>query len=1060
MKRIIKKIKKPRFLFVVLGMAAMILSMSVSSQSASAASDELQMKPGETGNIYYDTGNIYTMYGTKHGVPWSDSTAAMAVSPDDGSAQKVVFCIEPGVPFNSTNNPDYEAVAIQDLPQDAQIASVVWNTFYAFGDNWTNADRITTQAVIWEMLPQYGIKVDSISGIPDFATRRQTLLNGISEYKRLPEFDSTTVNLKYGETKTLNSSVNLNSFDELVGNTAKVNWNVAADGKSVQVTPTDPNVEEGRIAYLRSFMHGTPIAMQKAGSQTVYLPSISDPNAFQVSFKIQTTGDVEIMKLDKDSGKALPNFKFEVSFPDRKDLSTQTVTTNSNGKATVKNVPHGVRVIAKEVFAPAPYVLGSAIGESDQVEGIVEAGKTITLTKKNKQAKGQITVEKSGKESNKDMWNDNYTLDQTTFEVRKDKVDGPIVETFKTDAKGFGKSTPNLDLGVYYLVESQAGNGFANTFEPKKIDITYKNQTIAVVIENEKGTNQEVTGNTLLTKEDAETGSETQGKATFDGAVYGLFHEDDTPVKESDNYKPVVSKGNKIDGDEMKFEISDKEQQAGVDHLALGNYYWQELVAPEGYQIDNTKHKFSITYKDQDTKVIEAKTTSKENVIKFDLDGFKYVDSKSGDTKTGYNGLEFKLTPIDPTKGEERIVETITDENGYDGYWSFNDVPFGDYWLTEVKAPEGYKTINPLKVESSFNKETREYVWTITEKDQKEPIKTLTVPESKINEGSNVISLSKLFFTNKLVKAPQIGTMATVNGEKTYTLNEKTPMHDKISLKDLEVGASYTLKEIKLWEIQDKDYKNAKVVYETEKDFVADKENMELVVETLIDTSKNDENTSYVWTEKLNLGEQEVADHEDLTNEDQTVRPVMPNEPKTETLFATIDGKKDFDVDKDTKFTDKVSQDFPETEIGKLKHWVHDLHSIDKDGKDTVIEQVFETREVKAGKEEFDVSFEYVAKKHKLKDGEKLVVTHVAYNDEEHKEEYVRHFDLKNEKQTVTGKKIVTTPESKSTPPTTTKGVLPQTAGMLTNPYVWIAALALVAGAIFLFKNRKEGQEK
>ncbi|MFQ7234618.1 MAG: LPXTG cell wall anchor domain-containing protein, partial [Enterococcus hulanensis] len=137
-----------------------------------------------------------------------------------------------------------------------------------------------------------------------------------------------------------------------------------------------------------------------------------------------------------------------------------------------------------------------------------------------------------------------------------------------------------------------------------------------------------------------------------------------------------------------------------------------------------------------------------------------------------------------------------------------------------------------------------------------------------------------------------------------------------------------------------------------------------------------------------------------------------------------------------------------------------DLHSIDKDGKDTVIEQVFETREVKAGKEEFDVSFEYVAKKHKLKDGEKLVVTHVAYNDEEHKEEYVRHFDLKNEKQTVTGKKIVTTPESKSTPPTTTKGVLPQTAGMLTNPYVWIAALALVAGAIFLFKNRKEGQEK
>lgn len=1053
MNRVLKKSKDSKILFVALSIIAMIIGLGLSGQNVSAASDELQMKPGETGNIYYDTGNIYTMYGTKHGASWSDETAAMAVSPDNGSVQKIVFCIEPGVPFNNTNNPDYEAVSINSIPQDAQIVSVIWNTFYGFGDNWTTADRITAQAVIWEMLPQYGIKVDSISGIPDYAARKQKLLDGVNEYKRLPEFDSTTVNLKFGETKTLTSSVNLNSFETLIGNTAKVNWNVAADGKTVQVSPTDPSVTDGVIAFKRSFMEGTPIALQKAGSQTVYLPAVEDPSHYNVKFKIQTNGDVEIMKMDQETNKALAGFKFEVSFPDRKDLPTQTVTTGSDGKATVKNVPHGVRAIAKEIFAPTPYVLSSALGESDQVEGIVEAGKTITLTKKNKQAKGQITVEKSGKESNKDMWNANYSLDKTTFEIREEKVDGPIVETFETDNKGFGKSTPTLDLGTYYLVESQAGKGFANTFEPKKIDITYKNQTIAVVIENAKGTNQEVVGSTLLTKEDAETGSKTQGKATFDGAVYGLFHEDGTPVKESDNYKPIVSKGNKIEGDEMKFEISDKEQQAGIDHLALGTYYWQELIAPEGYQLDNTKHSFSITYKDQETKVIETKTTSKENVIKFNLDGFKYVDSKSGDTKTGYNGLEFKLTPINPTKGEERIVETITDENGYDGYWAFKDVPFGDYWLTEVKAPEGYKTINPLKVESNFNKETREYVWTITEKDQKEPIKTLNVLESKINEGSNVISLSKLFFTNKLVKAPQISTMATVNGEKTYAPNEKTPMHDKINLIDLEVGENYTLKDIKLWRIQNKDYKNAKVVYETEKDFVADKENMELVVEALVDTSKDDANTSYVWTEKLNHDEQEVAEHEDLTNEDQTVRPVMPNGPKTETLFATIDGKKEFDVDKDTKLIDKVSQDFPETEIGKLKYWVHDVHKIDKDGKDTVIEQIKETREVKAGKEEFDVPFEYAAKKHKLKDGEKVVVTHVAYNDEDHKDKYVRHFDLKNEKQTVTGKKIAV-PESKAAP--TPKGTLPQTSGTLGNPFVWIAlVLVIAAGAIFVSMKKK-----
>ncbi|EOS8080248.1 peptidase, partial [Enterococcus hirae] len=123
-----------------------------------------------------------------------------------------------------------------------------------------------------------------------------------------------------------------------------------------------------------------------------------------------------------------------------------------------------------------------------------------------------------------------------------------------------------------------------------------------------------------------------------------------------ENFKPTTSKGNKLEGDEVKFELSDKEQQASVEHLALGDYYWEELVAPEGYQLDRTKREFSITYKDQETKVIETQSTSKENVIKFSLDGFKYVDSKSGDTKTGYNGIDFTLTPIDPTKGEQRKV--------------------------------------------------------------------------------------------------------------------------------------------------------------------------------------------------------------------------------------------------------------------------------------------------------------------------------------------------------------------------------------------------------------------
>ncbi|MFI3632486.1 SpaA isopeptide-forming pilin-related protein, partial [Enterococcus hirae] len=803
-----KKFVKSKPMIMALFLVCSIFGIGFGNGEVQAGvPEDFTMKPGETGNVYYDTSNVYMMYGTRNGQAWSDATAPMAVKPDDGGIDIMTFCIQPGVPFISSDNPGYQAVSVSDVPHDAQVASAIWNNpvLGICGDTNEN-DRIVTQSVIWELLP-YGIKVNDIPRIPNYAQRKALLYQKIAEYNKHPEFDGKTVELTYGQSKTLTSSVNLNSFEKQVINSAKVNWAIAPDGKSVTVTPTDPSIQNGAIAYKRSFMEGTPIALEKEGSQRVYIAAIKDPSSYTVNFKINTFGEFQIKKIDKETGKAVPGTKFKLEYSNLPAnaagpvIPTQTeVTTDENGLSPKIKALNGVHVKATEIAVPAPYVLGSVIGDSDVVEGDIVAGKTITLTQKNTKAKGQIIVEKQGIETGQNMWNENYTLKGNVFEIRKNTVDGEVVKTITTDEKGHAETPKDLELGTYWVTEKQAANGFANTFKPVEVKIDYANQTTAVIVKGAEGTNQEVVGSTLLTKEDAETGKETQGRATFDGAQYGLFHKDGTPVKWSENFKPTTSKGNKLEGDEVKFELSDEEQQASVEHLALGDYYWQELVAPEGYQIDNTKREFSITYKDQDTKVIENQSTSQENVIKFSLDGFKYVDSKSGDTKTGYNGIDFTLTPIDPTKGEQRKVTTETDENGYDGYWAFNEVPYGDYKMSEVKAPEGYKTIKDLIINSKFDAEKREYTFTITEDGQKEPIKTLTVPEAKINEGSNVIHLSKLFLTNKVKEMPTIRTKATVDGEKTFTPSKETPMQDVATITNVEKGVEYTNK-IKLWRI-------------------------------------------------------------------------------------------------------------------------------------------------------------------------------------------------------------------------------------------------------------------
>ena len=889
----LKKFIQSKPIMMALFLVCSIVGIGFGSGNVQAAvPDEFTMKPGETGNVYYDTSNVYMMYGTRNGQAWSDATAPMAVKPDDGGIDIMTFCIQPGVPFISTNNPGYQAVNINDIPYDVQVASAIWNNpdLGICGDTNEN-DRIVTQSVIWELLP-YGIHVNDIPRIPNYTQRKALLYQKIAEYKQLPEFNKKTIDLTYGESKTLTSSVNLNSFETLVSNTAKVNWTVAPDGKSVTVTPTDPNMQTGKISYKRSFMEGTPIALEKQGSQRVYISAIKDPAKYEVNFNIKTFGEFQIKKIDKETGNPVPGTRFKLEYsnlPAGSTAPTQTeVTTDENGLSPKIKVLNGVHVKATEIAVPAPYVLGSAIGDSDVVEGDIVAGQTITLTQRNKQAKGQIIIEKTGTESGKNMWNANYTLAGNVFEIHENDAKGKVVATVTTDKNGHAETNKELPLGTYVVSEKMASNGFANTFKPVTVKIEYANQTTAVIVKNTEGTNQEVTGSTVLTKVDAETGSETQGQATFNGAQYGLFHEDGTPVKWSEAFKPEYVEGNKLEGDNIAFEMTDKLQKASVKHLALGKYYWKETKAPEGYQLDNTKREFEITYKDQDTQVIATESVSKENVVKFTLDGFKYVESKSGSTKSGYNGIEFKLTPINDTKGETISTKTVTNKDGYDGYFAFENVPYGDYELTEVKAPEGYKIIKPLTITSDFNAEKREYTFTVTEKGQKEPLKVLTVSEEEINNGSNVIQLSKLFITNNLVKVPTIRTLATVDGEKTFTPAKDTPMHDDIFLGNLIKDDKYNLK-IKLWRIQNGNYEKAQVVFETDKDFVAQAENEKQVIETLVDTSKDDENTSYVWTEELyDETGTKVAEHNDLTNKDQTVKPKIE---KKETVKPVVSNK-------------------------------------------------------------------------------------------------------------------------------------------------------------------------
>ncbi|MDR2833299.1 MAG: LPXTG cell wall anchor domain-containing protein [Streptococcaceae bacterium] len=436
----------------------------------------------------------------------------------------------------------------------------------------------------------------------------------------------------------------------------------------------------------------------------------------------EVTGKISIKKTGKESGNSMWNDlytlegnKFKLtSYTDGK---TYTATTDVNGDAFVDHLPLGKYKVeetqASIGFANTFQTQDVTISYKDQNTQVVFGNAAGT----NQEVTGEITITKKGKESDDNMWNGNYTLAGNVFKLTS-LTDGKTYEVTTND-KGVAKAT-HLPLGKYKVEEIKSSNGFANTFEPKEVEIKYKDQNTEVIFGETDGENQEIKGENLLKKSDEETGVNQNGAAVMKNAKYALFYADDAtgssphhagdPVKWTDKPNPELLQGEKVTsaviggtqtnfGDKVVVDVSDDKLEAAVGNLALGKYYWQEVDAGEGYVVDPAKHNFEITKKDDATEnIITPDSTSKEQAIKAKIKFQKLVQVPSGSTLAGLNGVEITATPMAGTTAAPVIMTThtnpATDEDGF----GEGVLVYGDWKIEETKGVQGYEDIKPIYI--------------------------------------------------------------------------------------------------------------------------------------------------------------------------------------------------------------------------------------------------------------------------------------------------------------------------------------------------------------------------
>lgn len=278
-------------------------------------------------------------------------------------------------------------------------------------------------------------------------------------------------------------------------------------------------------------------------------------------------------------------------------------------------------------------------------------------------------------------------------------------------------------------------------------------------------TNERVTGIATLYKEDADVGY-AQNEAELDGALYGLYARNNIldPADASIIYNA---------GDEIT-QVRIKDGQAMVDNLYLGDYYWKEITPSNGYSLDKSEIDFSLTYADQNVKVVTSKSTSKEQVIVGNFEVEKIITSgENSEIVEKEEGAEFLVVAKKYVEKYGSIEEAwkhkdeftnkeydklITNAEGYD---KTNDLAYGTFVVKQIKGKIDTEAVDTWEFTvSKENQETVKYI--INNRNFTSYVKL----QKKDSETGKLITLSNTSFKIKNADTGEYLTQKVA--DKTY----------------------------------------------------------------------------------------------------------------------------------------------------------------------------------------------------------------------------------------------------------------------------------------------------
>ena len=576
---------------------------------------------------------------------------------------------------------------------------------------------------------------------------------------------------------------------------------------------------------------------------------------------------IEIVKKDAETGKIIPaagiGFKVRntdtgeyivqhINYPTPTDIDTYY--TDITGKLMMpEKLPYGNYEIIEQCTAYG-YVLDSA-----PIAFKVDGEKTIvTVEKFNMPQKGIIRISKSGEIFFSAVETDSVyslvfadkNLAGATYEITaaEDIItpDGTlryakdmVVDTVITDENSVAESKA-LYLGKYTVRETKAPYGMVLNGTPKTVELTYAGETVEVTETAAEFYNERQKAALSLAK--------ILGRdETFDigdngeilSVQFGLYAAEDL----------FAADGSFVPKDGL-LEIANCDENGNitfVTDIPVGaKLYVKEIATDSHYILSDEKYPVTFDYAGQDTALVEIKANGgeaiKNDILYGSVKGLK-IDRE---TEKPIVGAKFGLFRSAETEftAENALITAVS---GEDGTFLFENVPYGNWLIKELQPADGYLSNDEI------------YPVRISENGQ-------TVGITVVND-----------------RTPEIGTKATVNGEKTATAEGDITIEDTVSYKHLIPGKAYTIKGILMDMATGKAFLVDGKELTSEVTFTPEESCGEVTVRFTFGGSKITKQTDLVVFETLYRDGVELAAHADIEDGGQivTLIPPKPDIPQT-----------------------------------------------------------------------------------------------------------------------------------------------------------------------------------